>query len=53
MRGKCCICGKVFTTSHPNKKTCSDECSFARSNVANYELKKNNKRYYNHKGKKK
>lgn len=43
---KCKTCGKVFKTSHPNKKTCSDECSCGRSQVAVYELKKNNKRYY-------
>lgn len=24
---KCSICGKFFITSHPNKKTCSIECS--------------------------
>ena len=24
---KCSVCGKMFITSHPNKKTCSDGCS--------------------------
>ena len=24
---KCAVCGKAFTTTHPKKKTCSDECS--------------------------
>ena len=24
---KCVICGKQFVTTHPNKKTCSIECS--------------------------
>lgn len=52
---KCKTCGKYFTTSHPSKKTCSVECSCARSQVAVYELKMNNRRYYknSHKGKKK
>ena len=52
---KCSICGKVFTTTHPSKKTCSVECSCARSRVADYELKMSNRRYYknSHKGKKK
>ena len=52
---KCVVCGKIFTTSHPCKKTCSDECSCARSRVAVYELKMNNRIYYknSHRGKKK
>ena len=52
---KCAVCGKTFKTTHPSKKTCSVECSCARSRVANYELKKNNRIYYknSHKGKKK
>lgn len=24
---KCSVCGKVFITNHPKKKTCSLECS--------------------------
>ena len=24
---KCAVCGKLFVTNHPSKKTCSDECS--------------------------
>jgi len=43
---KCSVCGTVFYTSHPRKKTCSLECGLAASQVAKYELKKNNKRYY-------
>lgn len=49
---KCSVCGKIFYTSHPCKKTCSLECGLAASQAAKYELKKNNRRYYkNSKGK--
>ena len=43
---KCVTCGKIFYTNHPCKKTCSDECSMVRKQVAAEMLKKNNNRYY-------
>lgn len=30
---KCSICGKLFITSHPNKKTCSIECSMRQQEI--------------------
>lgn len=47
---KCSVCGKMFITSHPNKKTCSDGCSILQEQKT---LKAANKRtaMYNRKRK--
>lgn len=32
---KCNVCGAEFTPTHPNSKSCSDECRYRRRLVAN------------------
>lgn len=43
---KCSVCGKVFTTDHPCKKTCSIECSMIQKEVTRKQADKDSKRYY-------
>lgn len=43
---KCKVCGKTFTTHHPSKCTCSDECSMINKNNYKEVIVENNKRYY-------
>ena len=43
---KCSVCGSVFYTDHPTKKTCSLECSMEQKLIAKKDVAKNNKRYY-------
>lgn len=43
---KCSICGKEFLTTHPNKKTCSIECSSIQQQKTFKAANKDTIRYY-------
>lgn len=47
---KCSVCGKLFITNHPKKKTCSDGCSMLLKERTIKEAEKDLARYNKKRG---